>query len=548
MYCAYHGFTEKPFNITPDPAFIFLSRNHQEAFAHLLYGIDNHVGFIELTGEVGTGKTTVLRTLLNQLDAKNYRTAIIFNPCLSSSGLLQSINREFGIPFQNLNDQELIDTLNQFLVQQNSAGNTVVLVIDEAQNLKQEVLEQIRLISNLETERDKLIQIVLAGQPELKQLLAQPSLRQLNQRIMVRYHLSPMDLDDTGDYINHRLKVAGRKYFDTFTGGALRKIYRFSGGFPRLINIVCDRALLLGYTKGQREISSGMAATAIKDVRQTEKNSRFLSRFNSIGILVISLLLVTMILVVPQIFIGRKNTRNFIAATGAPQVKPDLSAAVFPEFLRIALSGLTESESAIQGINALAKLWKVPEFPAPQNPGIALDLDRLAAEKSLQFSRFNGSLGALVRINAPALLELTLPGVQGKRYLALTGAENDRYFIAPVIHGRNFITGSELDSVWSGRCYLLWKNFLNIPPGLRDGFKGEAVGRLQSLLKEAGVYRGHQTGVFDQATIAAVKSFQIDRGIEPDGLAGKQTLLLLYRSAGGFLSPELAKRGRRQKG
>jgi general secretion pathway protein A len=163
MYC-HHGFTEKPFNITPDPAFIFLSRNHQEAFAHLLYGVDNHVGFIELTGEVGTGKTTVLRTLLNQLDAKNYRTAIIFNPCLSSSGLLRSINREFGIPCQNLNDQELIDTLNQFLVQQNSEGNTVVLVIDEAQNLKQDVLEQIRLISNLETERDKLIQIQ-AGQP-----------------------------------------------------------------------------------------------------------------------------------------------------------------------------------------------------------------------------------------------------------------------------------------------------------------------------------------------------------------------------------------------
>jgi len=548
MYCAYHGFTEKPFNITPDPAFIFLSRNHQEAFAHLLYGIDNHVGFIELTGEVGTGKTTVLRTLLNQLDAKHYRTAIIFNPCLSSRGLLQSINREFGIPCQNLNDQELIDTLNQFLVQQNSAGNTVVLVIDEAQNLKREVLEQIRLISNLETERDKLIQIVLAGQPELKQLLAQPSLRQLNQRIMVRYHLSPMDLDDTGDYINHRLKVAGRKYSDTFTGGALRKIFRFSGGFPRLINIACDRALLLGYTKGRREISSGMAATAIKDVRQTEKNSRLPSRFNSVGILVISMLLVTMILVVPQIFIGGKNTRNFIAATGTPQLKPDLSAADFPESLRIVLSGLTENESAKQGINALAKLWQVPEFPAPQNPDIALDLDRLATERSLKFSRFNGSLGALVRINAPALLELNLPGVQGKRYLALTGAENDRYFIAPVIHGRNFITGSELDSVWSGRSYLLWKNYLNIPPRLRDGAAGEATGRLQSLLKQAGVYHGSLTGAFDQATVAAIKSFQVDRGIEPDGLAGNQTLLLLYRSAGAFYSPALTKRGRRREG
>jgi general secretion pathway protein A len=291
-----------------------------------------------------------------------------------------------------------------------------------------------------------------------------------------------------------------------------------------------------------------MAATAIKDVRQSEKNSRLPLRFNSVAILLISLLLVTMILLVPQIFIGKKSTRNFIAATGAPQGKPDLSVADFPGALRIALSGLTETESAIQGFNALAKLWQVPEFPAPQNPDTILDLDRLATERSLQFSRFNGSLGALVRMNAPALLELTLPGVQGKRYLALTGAENDRFIIAPMIHGRNFISGAELDSVWSGRSYLLWKNYLHIPPGLRDGATGGETGRLQSLLKQAGAYHGSLTGAFDQATIAAIKSFQVDRGIEPDGLAGKQTLLLLYRSAGAFFSPELANRGRLRQG
>jgi general secretion pathway protein A len=252
--------------------------------------------------------------------------------------------------------------------------------------------------------------------------------------------------------------------------------------------------------------------------------------------------------VVPQIFIGRGNTRNFIVANGTPQLKSNLSVADFPESLRIDLSGLTESESAKQGINALAKLWKVPEFPTPQNPDIVFDLDRLATERSLKLSRFNGNLGALVRMNVPVLLELTLPGVQGKRYLALTGAENDRYFIAPVIHGRHFITGSELDRVWSGRSYLLWKNYLNIPPGLKNGTAGEATGRLQSLLKQAGVYHGSLTGAFDQATVAAIKSFQVDRGIEPDGLAGNQTLLLLYRSAGAFYSPELTKRGRLRQG
>lgn len=544
MYCTCFGFTEKPFNITPDPAFIFLSGNHQEAFAHLLYGIDNHVGFIELTGEVGTGKTTILRTLLNHLDTISYRTAIIFNPSLSSSGLLQSINREFGIPFQNLNDQDLIDTLNQFLVRQNAAGSTVVLVIDEAQNLKQEVLEQIRLISNLETERDKLIQIVLAGQPELKQLLEKPELRQLNQRIMVRYHLLAMDFKDTRDYINHRLNVAGLKFFDTFSPGALKKIFRFSGGYPRLINILCDRALLLAYTKGVRVISSAMAGTAIKDIRKTEKTCISPLLFYSGGIILALLVLAALISGVPQKITGRTDLSNIISVPVGQQDKE----ADFSGVLRKAMSGMTENESAILGINALAKLWQVPPYLSANSEKSPLDMNRLASEMLLQYSRFNGSLGALVRINYPALLELTIPGVAGKRYLALTGVANNRYFVSPVVHGRNFITSAELESVWSGRCYLIWKNFLNIPPGLKDGVKGEAVGRLQSLLKAAGVYRGDETGIFDKDTIAAIKSFQTDQGMEPDGLAGKQTLLLLYRSAGGFQSPELAKRERLRKG
>lgn len=548
MYSNYFGFAEKPFNITPDPAYIFLSKLHQEAFAHLLYGIDNHVGFIELIGEVGTGKTTVLRTLLNQLDAKGYRTAIIFNPCLSSSGLLQNINREYGLPYQNLDNEELIDVLNRFLVKQNADGNTVVLVIDEAQNLKQDVLEQIRLISNLETERDKLIQIVLAGQPELKQLLKKTELRQLDQRIMVRYYLQPMDFEDTRDYINHRIKVAGAKYSDTFTTGALRKIFRFSGGFPRLINIVCDRALLLGYTKGLRQISAGMVSTAIKDIRQTEKPRLFQVRFYTLGLMLLAIILAAAVFAVPERFTGRTKPRSFTTASSKQRKDMNPSLPNFPGAVRSAMSGLTEAESAIRGLNVLARLWKVPSFSVPVNSVMPLDLDRIASERSLQFTRFSGNLGALVRLNSPALLELTIPGVSGKRYLALTGVENGRLIVAPAILGRNCITGSELDSIWSGRSYLLWKNSLNIPPGLKPGTRGEAPERLQSLLKGAGVYRGRLTGVFDQATIDAVKNFQINRGIEPDGLAGKQTLLLLYRSAGGFFSPELVKREGRQEG
>ncbi|HXX34954.1 MAG TPA: AAA family ATPase, partial [Thermodesulfobacteriota bacterium] len=259
MYLNFYGFREKPFNLTPDPRFVFLSKTHKEAFAHLLYGVNHRVGFIALTGEVGSGKTTVLRSLLSQLDADHHRTALIFNPCVSPDVLLQSINREFGIPTNTSNHTSFLDSLNVFLLQQNAEGRTVVLVIDEAQNLEAPVLEQIRLISNLETDREKLIQIILSGQPELVQFLKKNEMRQLSQRINVRYHLQAMDFQDTVHYINHRLEVAGGRGGALFSGKALRRIYRYSGGLPRLVNAACDRALLAGYARETARIDSRIA-------------------------------------------------------------------------------------------------------------------------------------------------------------------------------------------------------------------------------------------------------------------------------------------------
>lgn len=266
MYCKYFGFREKPFNITPNPRFLYLSKNHKEAFAHLLYGISNHSGFIELTGEIGTGKTTVLRTLLGQLDESSHRCALILNPCLSAIELLRSINREFGIPHENLENGELLDSLNQFLLKENRAGNTVVLVIDEAQNLSPQVLEQIRLISNLETESDKLIQILLSGQPELQQMLEKVELRQLAQRITVRYHLDSLDFEDTAGYIRHRLDIAGGGAWINFSAAALKCIYRYSGGSPRLINIACDRVLLMAYSEESSNITGAIAREAVREL------------------------------------------------------------------------------------------------------------------------------------------------------------------------------------------------------------------------------------------------------------------------------------------
>lgn len=268
MYCTYFGLREKPFNITPNPRFLFLSRNHREAFAHLLYGINNHCGFIELTGEIGTGKTTVLRTILGQLDESTHRTALILNPCLSALELMRNINREFGIPHEDLQQGALLDELNRFLLAENRAGHTVILVIDEAQNLDPQVLEQIRLISNLETESDKLIQIVLAGQPELKSLLSRAELRQLAQRITVRFHLEPLDFDDSIDYIRHRLNVAGGGAWISFSPGALKRIYNYAKGSPRLLNIACDRTLLVAYTEESSTISEDIAKSAISELKE----------------------------------------------------------------------------------------------------------------------------------------------------------------------------------------------------------------------------------------------------------------------------------------
>ncbi|MBT0654403.1 ExeA family protein [Geomobilimonas luticola] len=276
MYWEHFGFTEPPFALTPNPDFLFLSTHHQEAFAHLLFAIDTRAGFIELSGEVGTGKTTIIRTILNQLDPETHRTALIFNPTISPLGLHQEINREYGLPCTSSDVRELHISLNEFLLEQNRAGRTVVLVIDEAQNLSTDVLEQVRLISNLETERDKLIQIVLVGQPELQTILARQDLRQLNQRITVRYHLKPMEFDDVHDYIRHRVKIAaGGGEPVSFAPGAVRRIARFSGGLPRLVNAVCDRALLLAYTMETRDISPAMAARSIRDVGREERRPAF---------------------------------------------------------------------------------------------------------------------------------------------------------------------------------------------------------------------------------------------------------------------------------
>jgi general secretion pathway protein A len=251
VYLEYYGLTEPPFDITPNPRFLFYSPKHREAFNHLLYGIRERKGFVQLTGEVGAGKTTLCRAMLEQLDG-HYATALILNPVMSPNELMKAIAIEFGLPVNGLDRLDTLAVINQFLLQQVERDQDTVLIIDEAQDLTDELLEQVRLLSNLETDNRKLLQIVLMGQPELRDKLNNPRLRQLRQRITVRYHLPPLTRFEVNQYVQHRLQVSGANGTPHFTGPALWRIYHYSQGIPRLVNAICDKALLAGFV-GQKE-------------------------------------------------------------------------------------------------------------------------------------------------------------------------------------------------------------------------------------------------------------------------------------------------------
>ena len=265
MYNHFYGFSESPFNLTPDPRFLFYSERHREAFHHVLFGIQERKGFIQLTGEVGAGKTTICRAILEEL-GPTYRTALILNPCLTSTQLLRAILTELGLAPGRVDRARGLEMLNRFLLDQLAAGNDVVLLIDEAQDLDPELLEQVRLLSNLETDQRKLLQIVLVGQPELRERLEERSLRQLRQRITVRYHLAPLSRRETEQYVRHRLHVAGGNSRPTFDRWALRRIYRYSGGVPRLINAVCDKALLCGFVSGTDRLTGHHVRRAVREL------------------------------------------------------------------------------------------------------------------------------------------------------------------------------------------------------------------------------------------------------------------------------------------
>jgi general secretion pathway protein A len=538
MYTEFFGLDEKPFALAPDPKYMFMGRSHREAFAHLLYGIEQGEGFIEVIGQVGTGKTTLCRTLLAQLGG-DLEIAYIFNPSQTEIELLRSISREFGLPARAESRSELIDELNRFLLEKNFAGRRVLLVIDEAQNLSPGVLEQVRLLSNLETERGKLIQIVLIGQPELEQSLSRGDLRQLRQRITVRWKLRPFDRDEVREYLEHRLRIAGLRGASLFTPAAARALYRASRGIPRIVNAVADRALLAAYSTGQRSVDARTVRRAATELPASQRNGwdRWVrpKRWIALGLLAMAIggLVAGGLAVADRDALSRLAARALRSVGAGPLDRPD------PGELVPGLAEMNGSSSAASALHALLGRWGyAASLPGEIEPNLLPSVVREVSSLRVFAARFTPE--RLVGLNVPAILELELEGGE-LRYLALLRLDEANARVA--LGEREFeLAAATLAIRWNGRAFLLWRNFESLPV-LAPGMTGSAVRWLQVRLSELGYLReGDASAEYDALTIGAIRRFQNTHALEITGEVGPATMIALYQNL-DYESPSLAADG-----
>lgn len=589
MYEEFYGFRDNPFRLTPDPDYLFLSSNHQEALGHLLFGISERSGMVVITGEIGAGKTTLVRTLMRDLDAQT-TAAYIFNPALSALELLQTINAELGLPATSASKKDLIDELNHFLLEQQATGRQAVVIIDEAQALEPGVLEQLRLLSNLETERVKLLQIILVGQPELGAILARPELAQLDQRVTLRWHLGPLNAEETGAYVHHRLRLAAAmREAVHFTPAALRLIYRFSHGIPRLINVLCHRALLIGFTREERDIGRKIVRQAIEELRRDRQESRRSLSWRLVTATTLgaaSLLFVTGVLfgVVPspewlpgfpsphkqEITAQAPATEHAQARASFPQTDPpkpaDTQATRAPmtpspsaslpatvsasseedtttaDTFRHYVQSLDLTDSAVRSTNGLLRAWGVDELQAGEWRNGILDFSAIARTRQLEYQPLSSTVNLLSLLNLPVVLELTASARQGTRFILLLGLTGDRCRV--LLDREREVPMRVLDEYWSGKAHFFWKDFENVGFLLAVGSVGQNVKRLHTLLSKVqepsdGKFLPIRPDTFGRQTEEAVVRFQKAKHIPSDGVVGPLTLVLLYNSLTDYPHPSL---------
>jgi general secretion pathway protein A len=536
MYLAHFALRERPFSNTPDSRFVYLGGRHEEALAHLLSGVQEHGGLVQLTGEIGTGKTTMCRVLLNRLP-DGVDVALILNPLLTLRELLASICDELGIKYEEpvATQKTLVDALHRHLLAASAAKRRTVLIVDEAQSLGVGALERLRLLTNLETEREKLLQVILIGQPELIDLLGRKDLLQLSQRITARYHLRPLDRAETQAYVRHRLELAGGTA-DLFDDGALREVHRLSGGVPRLINTICDRALLGAYALRRDLVDRRTVRAAAAEVLPASRRRRRASwRLVAAGALV------ALAVGAGSALLGgavASRFRPLSASTAADGTNVPRPAPLAPAVLPTAASP-TPASPPLPSPPSLRELLLSGDLPADRGSAFASVFSRwrieprrwtdpceAAASMGLACIDATGGWPRLRRLDLPAVLRLAEP-TGPPRWAALVGLDAE---MASIDAGGRVVSValSEIDSVWDGRFEMLWQP----PPiGARmvmPGSRGRSVVWLRQRLDALdGQPSGAGSDAYDERLRARVAAFQRDQSLSADGVAGVETLARL---------------------
>ncbi len=525
MYTSFFGLSEKPFAITPDPRYLYLSERHAEALAHLLYGINESGGFIQLTGEVGTGKTTVVRTLLSRVP-QHADVAVILNPRVTPVEFLLTICEELGLPIADTDRdsvKQMVDALNRRLLSSHAEGRRIIVIVDEAQNLSAEVLEQVRLLTNLETPTQKLLQIILIGQPELRDLLDRNDLRQLAQRITGRYHLKPLSREETQGYVRHRLRVAGA-VGEIFTAGALKEVHRLASGIPRVINVSCDRALLGAYTQETRKVTAALVRRAAGEVY----GRRFAPAwFNwAAGFTIVAGLAATAL---PIWHAWHRPTAavSAVSAVLAPLAIPAAATRPSPTVIEpppVSLEKLLEANERNTGDAAayrrLLSLW-----------GTAMTNDRdpcgQAQKAGLACLDQRGSWAEVQALNRPAILTLT--DDLGHKHRVVLAALEGRFAVLDLGERSERIPVDAVARDWFGDFTVVWKPKTAKARPLSLGMRGDEVRWLRRSLDalQGAAPDPDRNDVYDDQLAVEVQNFQREHRLNVDGIAGLQTQVVL---------------------
>lgn len=560
MYLEYFGLIEKPFQITPDPRFLYLSRRHRDGFAHLLYGADEAGGFVLLTGEVGTGKTTLCRSALESI-TDNVRIALILNPKQTPLELVASICDELQVsyPKRITSIKALIDRLNLYLLKAYGQGQRIVVVIDEAQNLTSEVLEQVRLLTNLEVSTQKLLQIILIGQPELQTMLNLPELRQLSQRITARFHLTPLTKEETGEYIVHRLKIAGVTR-EIFTKSAIKEIYKYSGGIPRLINTLCERSLIGAYGTNLPLVKKDIVQNAAAEVLGNKARPKMPAALGWPVIIMVMAASIVLTLGIWGAVLNQKTPVTEAQANIAQQPSP--ATGMDQDGRSEGESGVLVSPASrpgqVQSIASLPIAQKLDAYAGEANTFSAFsnlfalwDRDYSAYSGDTACSRAikagmrcifgQGKIDDILKYNRPAVIELK-SNKQQILFAVLHKADESKAYIK-VVDKEMAVSFEELEQTWSGSYIVLWKPPFPQNESLAQGYVGPDVLWLRHKLdtiegKKLAEY-SEDNLKFNAQLVARVKQFQSNRGLQSDGVVGRETFIELVNVTDSSTVPKL---------